>query len=91
MPWINEIELVKSVKDLKTSQSITGRVYPNFEALDARIATVLRRIANNLNFRKKILIEEQKAQKEDRYLRGRQIAHMFYEYFLIDRHSRIHP
>ena len=41
MPWIEQIELANSVDDLKTSQSVVGRVYPNLETQDARIATAL--------------------------------------------------
>ena len=33
--------------------------------------------------RKKVSLEEQKAQKEDRFLRGRQIAYLIYEYFRV--------
>ena len=33
------------------------------------------------HFRKKISVEEQRAQKDNRFLRGRQIAHLIYEYF----------
>ena len=33
--------------------------------------------------RKKVSLEEQKAQKQDRFLRGRQIAHLIYEYFRV--------
>ena len=32
-------------------------------------------------FRKKISVEEQRAQKHNRFLRGRQIAYLIYEYF----------
>ena len=46
---------------------------PNFEVLDARIASALRRVS----------LEEQKAQKQDRFLRGRQIAYLIYEYFRV--------
>ena len=34
-------------------------------------------------FKKKVSLEEQKAQKEDRLLRGRQIAFMIYDYFRV--------
>ena len=43
-------------------------VPPDFEVLDARIASALNRIIH-------------KDQKEDRFLRGRQIAFLIYEYF----------
>ena len=54
-----------------------------FEVLDAKIASALNRILQNTRFKKKISLEEQKAQKEDRFLRGRQIAYLIYEYFRV--------
>ena len=56
---------------------------PNFEILDARIASALNRIIHNSHFRRSVSLEEQKAQKEDRFLRGRQIAYLIYEYFRV--------
>ena len=56
---------------------------PDFEVLDARIASALNRINQNTGFKKKVSLEEQKAQKQDRFLRGRQIAYLIYEYFRI--------
>ena len=47
----------------------------NFEVLDARIASALNKIIHNSHFKRKISLEEQKAQKQDRFLRGRQIAY----------------
>ena len=40
----------------------------------------LNTIIQNSYFKKKVSLEEQKAQKEDRFLRGRQIAYMIYDY-----------
>ena len=37
----------------------------------------------NSCFKKKVSLEEPKAQKEDRFLRGRQIAYMIYDYFRV--------
>ena len=56
---------------------------PNFEVLDARIASALNRIIRNTQFKRKVSLEEQKAQKEYRFLRGRQIAHLICEYFQV--------
>ena len=56
---------------------------PTFEVLDARIASALNKIIHNSHFKRKISLEEQKAQKEDRFLRGRQIAYLIYEYFRV--------
>ena len=51
--------------------------------LDAKIASALNRIIHNTQFKRKVSLEEQKAQKEDRLLRGRQIAYLIYEYFRV--------
>ena len=83
MLWIKEVELVDSVDGLKSSCSIRGIQLPNFEVLDARIASALNRIIHNSHFKRRISLEEQKAQKQDRFLRGRQIAYLIYEYFRV--------
>ena len=56
---------------------------PNFEVLDARIASALNKLIHNSHFKRRISLEEQKAQKQDRFLRGRQIAYLIYEYFRV--------
>ena len=56
---------------------------PNFDVFDAKIASALNRIIHNTQFKRKVSLEEQKAQKEDRFLRGRQIAYLIYEYFRV--------
>ena len=56
---------------------------PNFEVLDAKIASSLNRIIHNTQFQRKVSLEEQKAQKEDRFLRGSQIANLIHEYFRV--------
>ena len=83
MLWVKEVEMVGSVDDLKSSRSIRGTHGPNFEVLDAKIASALNRIIHNSHFRRRISLEEQKAQKQDRFLRGRQIAYFIYEYFWV--------
>ena len=80
MQWIKEVEMVDSVDDLRSSSSIRGISMPNFEVLDARIASALNKIIHNSHFKRRISMEEQKAQKQDRFLRGRQIAHLIYDY-----------
>ena len=56
---------------------------PKFEVFDVRIVSALNRIIHNSQFKRRISLEEQKAQKEDRFLRGRQIAYLIYEYFRV--------
>ena len=83
MLWIKEVEMVESVDDLKSSRSIKGTPGPDFELLDARIASALNKINHNTRFKKKVSLEEMKAQKEDRFLRRRQIVYLIYEYFRV--------
>ena len=83
MQWIKEVELVDSVDELRSSSSIRGISMPNFEVLDARIASAPNRIIHNSRFKRRISLEEMKAQKEDRFLRGRQIGYLIYDFFRV--------
>ena len=60
--WIKEVETVESVDDLKSSCSVRGIRMPDFEVLDARIASALDKIIHNSHFKRRISLEEQKAQ-----------------------------
>ena len=68
---------------IKSSRLVAGKNFPYFEMLDAKIASALKKIIQNSHFKKKVSLEEQKAQKEDRFPRGRQIAFMIYDYFWV--------
>ena len=59
MQWIKEVEMVDSVDDLKSSSSTRGIEMPDFEVLDARIASALNRIIHNSHFKRRISLEEQ--------------------------------
>ena len=83
MQLIKEVEMVDSVDELRSSSSTRGISMPNFEVLDARIASALNRIIHNSHFKRRISLEEQKAQKQDRFLCGRQIAYLIHEYFRV--------
>ena len=84
MVWIKEVEIVDSVDDLKSTRSIQRSThFPNFEILGARVASALNKIIQKSTFKKMVSLEEQKAQKEDRFLRGKQIAYMIYDYFRV--------
>ena len=39
MLWIKEVEMVDSLDELKSSRSVCGKDFPNFEMLDAKIAS----------------------------------------------------
>ena len=75
------MEMADSVDDSKTSCSVKGIHMQNFEVFDAKNASALNRIIHNSHFKREVSLEEQKAPKEDRFLRGRQIAYLIYEYF----------
>ena len=87
MQWIKEVELVDSVDELRSSSSSRGISMPNFEVLDARIASALNKIIQNSHFKRRISLEEQKAQKQDRFLRGRQIAYLIYDYSSVENYA----
>ena len=82
MSKIKEVEMVEAVDDPKSWRSIQGYThFPNFEMLDVRIPSALNKVIQNSYFKKKVSLEEQKAQKEDRFLHGRPIASTIYDYF----------
>ena len=83
MQWIKEVELVDTVDELRSSSSVRGIQMQNLEVLDARIASLLNKIIHNSQFKRKISLEEQKAQKQDRFLRGRQIVYLIYDHFRV--------
>ena len=75
--------MVDSVDELRTSSSSRGISMPNFEVFDARIASALNKIIHNSHFKRRISLVEQKAQKQDRFFRGRQIAYLIYNHFRV--------
>ena len=81
MQWIKEVEMVDSVDDLRSSLSTRSISVPSFEVLDARIASALNKIIHNSHFKRRISLEEQADHKQDRSLRGRQVAYLIYEQF----------
>ena len=58
------MEMVDSLDESNSSRSIAGENFPNFEMLDARIASALNWIIQNSQFKKKVSLEEQKAKKK---------------------------
>ena len=80
---VKEVEMVDSVDDLESSRLIEGKDFTNFEMLDARSVSALNKIIQNSQFKMKVGLEEQKALKEDRFLRGRQIASMICDNFRV--------
>ena len=54
------MELVDSVDELRSSLSTRGISMPNFEVLDARIASALNKFIHNSQFKRRSSLEEQK-------------------------------
>ena len=83
MHWVQEVDTAKSIDELLTSRSIVGRTdFPDYERLGAMIASALKKLLDkHVHFRRRVSVEEQRAQKYDRFLRGRQIAYMIYEHY----------
>ena len=83
--WIHEVEMDHSLDEFKSSRSISGKNFPNIEMLDAKIDSALNKIIQNSQFKKKVGLEEQKAQKEDWFF-----AFMIYDSFrLIGAHDTV--
>ena len=81
MQRITKVERAKPIYNLLTSQSLTRRRdFTDFDTLDAKIASAQKKIISIVPFRRTVSVEEQRAQKYDRFLRGRQIANMIYEF-----------
>ena len=75
LQWMKVIDAAKSLDDLITPKSITGQDFPDYEEVDLMMASALERCYDKqAHLRKKISVEEQRAQKDNRFLRGRQIA-----------------
>ena len=66
--WIKEVEMVNSVEDRKSSCSIQGLTpFPDFELLDARIASVSNKIIQNSYFKKKVSLETKKLKEQTNF------------------------
>ena len=50
MSWVKEVEMAKSIDDPMTSQSTEGKHFFDFEMLDAKTASALRKITFNSTF-----------------------------------------
>ena len=78
------MELADSVDDLRSSSSIRSIPMPDFEILDARIASALNKIIHNSHFKRKIsLVEQKKPRKRTVSFEGRQIAYLIYDHFRV--------
>ena len=83
MLWIEEVELVDSVDDLQSSCSVRGIRMPDFGVLDGRLLQHWIESSILPASRESSVWRNKKPKKEDRFLRGRHIAYLIYEYFRV--------
>ena len=78
MLWIKEVEVAKSTDELVTSRSIIWQPnFPDFDMLDAMIASALKKLINTqATIRQRVSVEKQRGQNSDRFLRAKQIAYI---------------
>ena len=57
-----------------------GEIFLDVETLDARIESALTKIIISTSFKRRVSAEEQRAQTQNRFLRGRQIAYMIHDH-----------
>ena len=76
MLWIGEIEDPESIDELITAASITSRPILDFENLDFKVGSGLRKTSTG-NFKKRVSTAEGKAELEKRSVTGRQIYDFF--------------
>ena len=50
------MEMVDSLGEFKSSRSVYGEDFPNFEMLDAKIASALNKIIQNSQFKKNVYL-----------------------------------
>ena len=68
---------------LRSSPIDCWKIFQILRCQNAGIASALNMIIQNSHFKKKVSLGEQKAQKEDRFQRGRQIAFTISDYFRV--------
>ena len=76
------MEMVDALDELKSSQSMYGKDFPNFEMLDAKIVSALNKIIQNSHFKKKGYPRETES-SERRLVSARKIAFMIYDFFRV--------
>ena len=81
-----------SIADLKMSYSINGAdLHIHLEGLDYETASGLKKITNG-HFKRRVLVQGRSCrERKKRFLTGRQVAWMIYEYFKVSGKGRMRP
>ena len=77
---IKQVEMVDSLEELKSSRSVSGNNFPNFEMLDARTASALNKIIQNSHFKKRSVSRNRKPRRGPVFMRK---TFMIYDYFRV--------
>ena len=72
------------VDELMSPSSRTNLV---FKVLDSKIGSVLKRLLT-AGFKRRVGMEEQETQRDNRFLKGRQMIYMIYDFFEDQRNRR---
>ena len=75
--------VITNSKQLKPKKSADSFQYEVLQFRILKYFSALNKIIHNSHIKRRISLEEQKAQKQDRFLRGRQIAYLIFEYFRV--------
>ena len=67
MLWISEIDSARNMDELRSSNSVYVRTVPDFEVLDLKIASALKKLLT-ADFKRRAHMEEHKAQQDESIL-----------------------
>ena len=81
--WIKEVEMVVSLDDLEILAISLWKGFSKLRDAGRDDCLCSEQDHQNSQFKKQVSLEEQKAQTDDRFLRGRQIAFMIYDHFRV--------
>ena len=76
LQWIKEIEAAKSLDDLITLKSITGKDFPDYEELDLMVASALKRC-----YDKQTHLKSRELRRTTDFSEGNKIAYLIDEHF----------
>ena len=83
MLWIKEVEVVHSLDELKSSRSVYGKDFPNFEMLDAKIASRSEQNHPEFPVQEKRSASRSRKPKKRTGFYEKDIAFMIYDYFRV--------
>ena len=83
MLWIKEVEMVDSLDEFKIHAISLRKGFSKLRDAGREDCLCSEQDHPEFQFKKKVSLEEQKAPKEDRFLRERQIAFIIYDYFRV--------